>query len=153
MTAVEPSASILSETSRARIDRPAVDSVCERDIDLLFLVELFGSPRFRQRLINYAAGWSERAFVGAWRGFLGPSGDETDILLVVDSETLGQAALMIENKIDAIFQDRQAERYRERGEDGVASGLWDTFRTVLFAPRLYLEAERAAGRWGWLRRL
>jgi hypothetical protein len=47
-------------------------------------------------------------------------------------------ALLIEDKINAGFQPSQPQRYRQRGEEGVSSGRWDSFLTVLVAPAAYM---------------
>ena len=47
-------------------------------------------------------------------------------------------ALLIENKITAGFQPRQAERYRLRGEAGKSEDLWDAYLTVLVVPAAYI---------------
>ncbi len=46
--------------------------------------------------------------------------------------------LLIENKIGAGFQPRQAERYRERGESYMETGRCHSYRTILVAPSTYL---------------
>lgn len=51
-----------------------------------------------------------------------------------------RAVLLIEDKISAGFQPRQPERYRERGVEGVQKGWWDSFLTVLVAPKTYIPA-------------
>jgi hypothetical protein len=137
-----------------RMDRPipefltrsALDSIEERELDLLLLTELHGSPDFRQFVVQKATGRAEQAFQGAWRSVFDSLG-ETDVLLLSDVEGIGRVAFMIEDKIDAVFQDRQAERYRARGAAGVAEGAWDTFRTCLCAPALFIEPYRALGEW------
>jgi hypothetical protein len=48
---------------------------------------------------------------------------------------------MIENKIDAPFQDEQLERYQERGRKAIADE-WDSFHTCLFAPETYLTGSK-----------
>lgn len=48
-------------------------------------------------------------------------------------------ALLIEDKIRAQFQDRQAKRYRDRGESGLEAGEWGEFWTILVAPADYIE--------------
>lgn len=60
-------------------------------------------------------------------------------IFVGDSDS-GRHALLIENKITAGFQPRQADRYRARGVSGKAAGKWCSFRTVLVAPARYIQA-------------
>ena len=68
---------------------------------------------------------------------------EADLIVRVwasyGNETPERVALLIEDKITAGFQPRQAERYRLRGEDGLLDRRWDRFITVLVAPDAYLS--------------
>lgn len=128
------------------LDRPHLDSIEERELDLLLLYELHACPEFRRFVLNKFTTVAETAFVGAWRGVC-DLGGETDILLLCDMEEIGRTAIMIEDKIDAGFQDNQARRYRERGDAGRADGAWDKFWTCLCAPKLFLEPLRGAADW------
>ena len=56
-----------------------------------------------------------------------------------------RVALLLENKITAGLQPNQAERYRKRGDNGIAGGLWDKFVTVLVAPQAYIDSRPDAG--------
>ncbi|MER9580784.1 hypothetical protein [Mesorhizobium sp. M0276] len=51
-----------------------------------------------------------------------------------------RCGLLVENKIRAIRMARQFERYRMRGDEGVAKELWDTFLVILAAPQRYVDA-------------
>lgn len=65
---------------------------------------------------------------------------ETDVLVIYQStEVFGCVAILIENKIRAGFQPKQAERYRMRGEEGKRSGDWKNFWTCLIAPERYAD--------------
>lgn len=69
-------------------------------------------------------------------------GGESDLIVLYtygreSDDTLG--ALLIEDKINAAYQPHQAERYRYRGQQGVTTGSWDTFQTVLIAPSGYIS--------------
>lgn len=112
--------------------------VSERDIDLLLLEECYASDDFL------------RWFVGATSGDTGPvrlvkidrsvtnSNGESDLELVVETGDGNRALILVENKIAASFQPRQAERYRERGNNRVADGICADFCTILMAPQRYL---------------
>jgi hypothetical protein len=54
---------------------------------------------------------------------------------------------MIEDKIDAPLQPEQANRYRQRGEQGIRDGGWGRFTTCLCAPESYLAEERSKEEW------
>jgi hypothetical protein len=55
--------------------------------------------------------------------------------------------VMIEDKIDAPLQPEQANRYRQRGEQGIRDGGWGRFTTCLCAPESYLAEERSKEEW------
>lgn len=115
--------------------------VTERDLDLIQLEELHAdsgySDWFAERI-----GLSGFTFEGAQhsvaREVKGSFG-ETDILGIYSKDDR-RCAVLIEDKISAAFTERQAERYLERGEALVAQGEVHYFRTVLVAPRQYLDA-------------
>ena len=114
--------------------------VKERDIDLLFAEELVSTPEFaawfgskigldnRARLKRV-----ERSVISATRG-------ESDLVLTYDVDGR-DTAVLVENKIDAVFQDRQAERYQERAKEAIASGTVAHAHTVVIAPVAYTRAE------------
>jgi len=52
---------------------------------------------------------------------------------------------LIENKITANFQPKQAERYRNRGEDGLHEKRWTRYRTILIAPENYIASKGNQG--------
>jgi len=119
-----------------------VAGVCERDVDLILLEEFVASSRF--------CVWFRSAI-----GFTGPPGSrlvraersatssngESDLEVTFESSEGVRERLLIENKIAAGFQPRQAERYKERGESYVRQELCHKFRTVLVAPERYFGAD------------
>ena len=65
---------------------------------------------------------------------------EADLVVTFGGEPdCSTHVLLIENKITAGFQPRQAERYRERGVSGCLTGKWSSFRTVLVAPQRFIH--------------
>ena len=126
--------------------RPSLDSINERELDLLLLQGLVTSAALRGFFLDKAAGKQEMGFVGAWRSVSNYMG-ETDILLLSDIEDFGRTALLIEDKIDAPFQDDQSGRYRSRGEAEIADGAWDKFFTCLCAPELFLSPYLNSSDW------
>jgi hypothetical protein len=66
------------------------------------------------------------------------SAGESDVLVTYKSAAPGspRVAILIEDKIDAVFQPNQPQRYVERGE--TQTGInWDKFWTCLVAPQKY----------------
>jgi hypothetical protein len=54
---------------------------------------------------------------------------------------------MIEDKINAPFQPEQANRYKQRGEQGIQDGQWNRFTTCLCAPKGYLAGATPMEEW------
>lgn len=122
-----------------RTDLQRFRSVRERDIDHLVLEEVTVSPQFREWLLQkFDRDPDETAgFIGAWHSVSDTKWGESDIEFGVSLKNGARLLVMIENKIDAPFQDEQLERYQERGQKAIADE-WDSFRTCLFAPETYL---------------
>ena len=124
-----------------------LDQVRERDLDLVLLSALFVSESFREFMIHSIIGWTGgHSFVKARVSEMADAG-ETDVLLVVDLDSADRLGMMIEDKIGAHFQPVQADRYRQRGKQGVRDGQWHRFATCLCAPEGYLAVARAANEW------
>ena len=68
---------------------------------------------------------------------------EADLVVLITGEQpdghTRKMALLIEDKISAGFQPGQPHRYRQRGEEGMNLGWWDSFVTVLVAPSSYIS--------------
>lgn len=119
-------------------NRPPMNWLRERDIDLLICSELHsaGSPLHKL----FIGGWNNGVarFDGAWVSYVDAEG-ETDIVASFKSGDKS-LVLLIENKIDAAFQPEQPERYRRRAQrwnDRSASSV--EVETVLLAPNSYFE--------------
>jgi hypothetical protein len=112
-----------------------VSSVIERDIDLLLLEELVASPSFLSWFLSQVDFPPNGTLVAAARSVSTSTG-ESDLELTVQ---LGSslARLLIENKIGAQLQPRQAERYAERAATYLKEGLCHSVTTVLVAPAGY----------------
>jgi hypothetical protein len=120
-----------------------IQSVSERDIDLLIVEELESSTEFRDWLAARIYGEPVfKAKVGAWHSVSHPTLGESDILFLFGSDAGSAAAILIENKIDATPQPEQGKRYRERGAQGQAEGQWNEYRTCVLAPQKYLKSAK-----------
>ncbi|NBK25333.1 MAG: hypothetical protein EOM68_25340, partial [Spirochaetia bacterium] len=114
-----------------------LEAVAERDIDLLILEELIVSQEFAQwfYLENHLALPSQnnaKAFHSVSDAELG----ESDIVVLYENGH----AILVENKIDATVQEKQALRYILRGEKGLSRGYWTSYSTCIMAPDSYLES-------------
>jgi hypothetical protein len=121
-------------------DSQRFESIQERDIDLMLLEELSISPEFRTWWINKLGQNPDmvEGFIGAWHSVFDTELGESDIEFGVTVEGNTRLLVMIENKIDAPFQNEQLERYRKRGQKATANE-WDEFRSCLVAPEAYLS--------------
>lgn len=113
-----------------------LEAVEERDIDLLLMEEFHVSDEF---VAWFCArlGLPEANPVGAWHSVSDVDG-ETDLLLCVLIGSC-RVGVMIENKVGAPEQDRQAERYHLRGVRYCEAGMFDRYVTVICAPQAYLD--------------
>jgi hypothetical protein len=116
-----------------------IEAVTERDIDLLLLEELTVSEDFFAWVINKTVKQKNAKPYKVWHSLMDAEFGESDLVLVY-KDGKEKKALLLENKIDAIAQPEQAERYMKRGEKGVADGLWKEFATCLVAPETYLDS-------------
>lgn len=112
-------------------------SVNERDIDLLLLEEFHVSNDFVAWFCSKLGLHTVKA-AGAWHSLSDTDG-ESDLVLRVLQEGR-RIGILIENKVSAPTQYRQAERYHLRGRRLVEEGKLDSYRTVICAPERYLNA-------------
>ena len=115
--------------------------VMERDIDLMLLEELTVNPDFARWFAGHVAGdGAYGSTSGAWHSVIDAEHGESDLVFVFRTPDGTEHAILVENKISAAPQPDQAQRYRKRGDKGIAAGHWPRFTTCLIAPRAYLEA-------------
>ncbi|WP_280535730.1 PD-(D/E)XK nuclease family protein [Halopenitus sp. POP-27] len=124
-------------------DDRAITHVLERDVDLFVIQLLQTSPGFRNWFFEHLEPEDKPdQFLGIEHSVTDTKG-ESDIVFGVETQDGQRYLLLIENKIDAAKQERQAERYYERGQSYVANRSWDEFRVGLIAPARYIgRAER-----------
>ena len=71
---------------------------------------------------------------------------ESDLTIVLEKDGR-KAALLIEDKIHAIAQPQQYERYVERGEKGVREEHYSAFYVFLIAPAEYMKNNSSAAKY------
>ena len=117
-----------------------IDRIYERDADVVIAEELNISLPFANWLARHAARFKDRkvtnteAFVSRY-----DKSGETDVTVILTDENENRFGLLIKNKIDAMFQPDQIERYFQRGNSGVSEKTWSEFAILVLAPRAYLE--------------
>jgi len=120
-----------------------VASIAERDIDLLVMEELSVSEEFREWFSSRVFGEPiYQSEIGAWHSVSDSQLGESDLIFLFEAVDGPRTAILIENKIDALPQPQQGERYRLRGEKGLKEGYWDKFKTCVMAPSKYLTLSK-----------
>lgn len=117
----------------------SVAGVSERDIDLLLLEEFVSSPGFA-KWFSGQIGLDEKSdlrMISARRSVTQSTG-ESDLEVVLAGPEGVAIRLLVENKITAAFQPRQAARYQERGRTYREREDCTDYKTVLVAPARYL---------------
>jgi len=123
-----------------------LESVTERDVDLLILEELSVSEEFRKMFSTLVFGETVyKAHIGAWHSVCSDNLGESDLLFIFEAMNGLETAILIENKIDASPMPEQGGRYRQRGEEGIKNGLWEDFKTCLVAPKRYFGSVKDSG--------
>jgi hypothetical protein len=123
------------------IDIKFLSTIAERDVDLLLVEELTVNREFADWFTSRLYGRAVLSEpLGTWHSLSDSALGESDVFFLFRDEDDGRVAVLIENKIDAVAQPFQPERYRQRGEKGKQSQQWDDFRTCVVAPQQYLAA-------------
>lgn len=114
--------------------------VRERDIDLLLLEEFHSDANFSQFFLTQIGHGipNSMQFLDAQVSVRNSIG-QSDLQLNFENDGR-RVRVLIENKIDALFQQDQAARYSKRGSLSQNSGECSEFCTVLIAPAKYLQA-------------
>ncbi|MEA4910816.1 hypothetical protein SDC9_21681 [bioreactor metagenome] len=113
---------------------PIVESVRERDVDLLILEEFYSETGFERLFLN-KINKENLKFLCAYRSVTTSGLGETDLQIEFLDEDNKTFYLLIENKIDAPFQEAQYERYLKR-----ATALSeDNSKVILVAPEGYIK--------------
>ena len=93
-----------------------VESIQERDVDLILLEELSTDNSFCDWFVRELNLPNLTSVNGAWRSISAFGLGETDILFSYNSNDK-KVFVLIENKIDASFQDEQFNRYIKRANE------------------------------------
>ncbi len=116
-----------------------IEEIRERDIDLLLLEEFIVNEEFARFFINELGLGDIGYLIGAYHSLTQAGLGESDLVLNFSGKNKNGFLILIENKIDANFAERQAERYKERGEIYVKEKDCSSFITVLIAPQSYIN--------------
>ena len=120
-------------------NRPYTTSVQERDIDLLFIQLIETSPGFRRWICQQFFQETDIKELLSVSQSVDTGNGESDIEIGIETEAGDRVLLLVENKIDESLQERQAERYHERGTRYVEKDVCDAFAVGLIAPADYVN--------------
>ena len=115
-----------------------VESVRERDIDFLIIEELYARTGF-EKLFLKVVDRPSFSFVKAHRSIVNSHLGETDIYVECGDDRGDTLHLLIENKIDAVFQKNQYGRYMQRAQLLVGPSV--SARVILVAPKAYIDSQ------------
>lgn len=146
-----------NSTKHKQCKRPlSLSHVTERDIDLIIVEELVSSIQFQDWFLSlvgskFGTAWSSPRDLKIFHSLprkCSESSGETDIHIQFKIEERGvvtEINLLIENKIDEDFQDRQAVRYRAEAERlSNLTGHNVIAKTILIAPKEYVINSKEA---------
>lgn len=125
-------------------DRPLLGrSIQERDVDLALLMLVKTSLDFRTWICTQLHPDIEISQLLSVCRSVDTTTGESDVEIAVKTSGGLRYLFLIENKINAEVQTRQAERYFKRGDGYVARDLCDDYQVALVAPDDYIsENER-----------
>lgn len=115
-----------------------VESIRERDVDLILLEELSTDNSFCEWFIKELDLPDLTSVNGAWRSISAFGLGETDILFSYNSNDK-KIFVLIENKLDTSFQNEQFNRYIKRTDEYLTKKECDNAFAILIAPKLYCE--------------
>lgn len=124
-------------------DKLIFESVRERDIDILFIEEWNTNIKFAIWFIKTIFG--EADFITEPKGYHSVSADnlgETDIYLEY-VQNREKRIILVENKIDAIAQDKQGSRYKKRAENLMEEES-ASVSVCMIAPKRYIDNDKEA---------
>ena len=124
----------------------SLNNVFERDIDILIADELCTNHDSAIWLASRA--WPEikgNINIDSLSHSVSDDLGESDLVIIYcEPSSDSKRAILLENKISAEPQPNQADRYRQRGQRGIATSHWQSFRTVMIAPADYLNSVQDA---------
>ena len=120
------------------------NTICERDMDILFVESILTDNGFCKLLID-KTDLNGKSFqiLGAELSKIDSNLGESDITVIVNVEDI-KYGFLIEDKIDAIAMPEQHERYIKRGKKGIKNKEYDDFRVFLFCPEKYYKHNEEA---------
>lgn len=125
----------MNPPAKSPSDKVCLSSVSERDVDLLLLEEFVASPTFLSWFVRRLKLKGRTQLTSAQPSVSTMNGEsDIELRLLLGTQRL---LILIEDKIDAALQPRQAARYSARAAAYQRRGVCDVATTVLVAPHCY----------------
>ncbi len=121
-------------------------TVCERDMDMLFMTAFATDEGFLNLFIRETNFPKERYEVKEIYLSKADKDGESDITVIIESNKT-RYGLLIEDKIDAIAMPEQPERYIKRGDKGVENKDYENYCCFIVCPEKYYKNNDAAKRY------
>jgi len=115
-----------------------LDRAYERDVDLLLAEEFEVNEAFADAVIGHTRFAGRRLRVIETSVSLATPAGESDLVVVLADSAGERVGLLIEDKIDAVFQPDQAKRYALRARDHQKEERFGEWQVLLLAPQAYL---------------
>jgi hypothetical protein len=110
----------------------------ESEVDSIVVEEIFCSKDFQNWLLSKVSLNENSELIGAWKNVMPANFGECDIVAEF-IENNKKIVILIEDKIDAPEQPKQAERYHKTGKFLVEKGEIDQYITCLLSPKDYFK--------------
>lgn len=123
------------------VNKIQIETVCERDMDFLIMRQFScGNKEFVKLFRSNLGNHSEIISISH---SLTTNDGETDIEVIIkeDNRKIG---LLIEDKIDAVAQPEQYNRYLKRATKAQEEGRYDKYEIFIVAPQKYLNGNSEA---------
>lgn len=122
-----------------------LSGVIERDMDFLLMRKFSYDSNFLQQLFLSKTAYKNSTIdsIDISRSVYSEFG-ETDVEVIVTFSDAKRFALLIEDKIDAPAMEKQADRYKIRGEQGKLKNAYDDYDIFIVAPEKYLKTNSEA---------
>ncbi len=119
-------------------------TVYEHDMDVMLMQALVTDPLFLDLFISKTdwAGLNLRAIHAELSNSDADLG-ETDITVIL-SDGASKFAMLIEDKIDAVAQPEQHDRYVKRGDKAIRKGDYSDYKVFIVCPQKYYDTDEEA---------
>lgn len=119
-------------------------TVYEHDMDVMLMQAMLTDPGFLGLFIN-KTDWTglELKPIHAEISNSDVNLGETDITVIL-SDGISKYAMLLEDKIDAVAQPDQHNRYVKRGDKAVRNGLYSDYKVFIVCPQKYYDSNDEA---------